>query len=337
MAVNTAIEVVGVDWGTTHRRAYGLDGRGQCVAEHADGDGALACKGRFAESLQALLQTLQARPRRVILSGMVGSALGWRVAPYVDAGVALADLGQHLVRVDDGPGPDHTGGQANAAPVSIVPGYCVRDAAGQPDVMRGEEAQLLGAHCLGHGDGWFVLPGTHSKWVQLRAGRVAQLRTYMTGELFDLLGAHGTLASAAGSAAASWDAAAFAQGVRAAQMGGALSHRLFVCRARVVSGDMAGASSRSYLSGLLIGSELQDVLQDGRGRDPSTGKESSGANLNAPAAAAPDAALRLIGSPALAAHYQAAASLLGLRFKVLDARAAFVAAIHHLHQPRTAP
>lgn len=300
MTLNTDIDVVGVDWGTTHRRAYGLDRTGQCIAEHADDEGALASKGRFAESLQALLETIGARPRAVVLSGMVGSALGWQVVPYVDGSVALPALAGRLAAA---PVPN----------VSIVPGYCVRNAAGQPDVMRGEETQLLGAHCLGHGDGWFVLPGTHSKWVQLQAGRVVQLRTYMTGELFDLLSNHGTLAAAAGNTAdATWDAAAFGQGVQAAQSGHALSHQLFGVRARVVSGDAAAGSSRAYLSGLLIGTELHDVLKGGSGATDST------------------AAFKLIGSPALASHYQAAAGILGVHFEVLDARAAFIAAIHQL-------
>lgn len=313
MAINAAIEVVGVDWGTTHRRAYGLNREGRCVAEHADDQGALACKGRFDQALQSLLITLNASPRAVILSGMVGSALGWQVVPYVDGAVALPALAQHLDAVS-APACD-TGNATATYTVSIVPGYCVRNAASQPDVMRGEETQLLGAHCLGHSDGWFVLPGTHSKWVELRAGRVLQLRTYMTGELFDLLGRHGTLAAAAGGADAPWDAAAFDQGVQAAQSDGALSHQLFGCRALVVSGDMAAAGSRAYLSGLLIGTELHDVLKDG------------------PSAAA-GVAFQLIGSPALASLYQAAAAILGLQFEVLDARAAFIAATHYLHSHR---
>jgi 2-dehydro-3-deoxygalactonokinase len=305
--------VVGVDWGTTHRRAYALDASGQCVAEHADDDGALACKGRFDEALQALLRTLQAQPRSVLLSGMVGSALGWQVVPYVDGAVGLPALAQHLAPVDYA----HTAEAPGPAPlVAIVPGYCVRGAGGQPDVMRGEETQLLGATCLGHTDGWFVLPGTHSKWVELRAGRVAQLRTYMTGELFDLLGRHGTLAAAAGDAGGAWDTAAFDQGVHAAQTGGALSHQLFGCRARVVSGDMAAASSRAYLSGLLIGTELHDVQRDR-------------------VATATGQGFKVIGSPLLATHYQAAAALLGLQLEVLDARAAFIAATHYLDQHGT--
>jgi 2-dehydro-3-deoxygalactonokinase len=323
MALNTAITVVGVDWGTTHRRAYGLNQDGQCVAEVADDDGALACKGRFAPSLQALLQSLQAAPGCVLLSGMVGSALGWQVVPYVDGAVALPALVRHLAPVADARLPGLASAEnpapSKAVPVAIVPGYCVRNATGQPDVMRGEETQLLGAHCLGHSDGWFVLPGTHSKWVQLRAGQVMQLRTYMTGELFDLLGRHGTLAAAAGAADAPWDAAAFTQGVLAAQTGAALSHLLFGCRARVVSGDMAGSSSRAYLSGLLIGTELHDVLHDSASRASGTGQ---------------GAPFKLIGSPALATLYQAAAASLGLAFEVLDARAAFIAATHFLSSHR---
>jgi 2-dehydro-3-deoxygalactonokinase len=322
MAINAAIVVVGVDWGTTHRRAYGLNRDGQCVAEHADGEGALACKGRFKQALESLLAHMEVAPRNVILSGMVGSALGWQVVPYVAGEVALPALAQHLMPVQrQRVAPDDLMNNVSddQPVVAIVPGYCVRAAAGQPDVMRGEETQLLGAHCLGHSDGWFVLPGTHSKWVELRAGRVLQLRTYMTGELFDLLGQHGTLAAASGSADAVWDAAAFDQGVLAAGDAGALSHQLFGCRARVVSGDMAAASSRAFLSGLLIGTELQDVLQ----------KPANGASQ-----AVKGATFKLIGSPALATLYQAAAATLGLEFEVLDARAAFIAATHYLSSHR---
>jgi 2-dehydro-3-deoxygalactonokinase len=266
---------------------------------------------------------MQARPRTVILSGMVGSALGWQVVPYVDGNVMLPELAKQLAPVVDAsqPGLAPTTGPETKRPasVSIVPGYCVRNALGQPDVMRGEETQLLGAHCLGHSDGWFVLPGTHSKWVELRAGKVLQLRTYMTGELFDLMGRHGTLAAAAGSAEAPWDEAAFSQGVLTAQSGAALSHQLFGCRARVVSGDMAATSSRAYLSGLLIGTELQDVLREPANKATGAGQGGT---------------FKLIGSPALASLYQAAVAILGLQFEVLDARAAFIAATHYLSSHR---
>lgn len=301
--------IVGLDWGTTHRRAYVVDTHGVCTQELSDGDGAVASKGRFAQALQAALDTLGVQPSLIVMSGMVGSALGWHEVPYVGSNVALQDLAAHVLRVPDAPA---------GAPCLILPGYCLRNEAGLPDVMRGEETQLLGAWALGHTDGWFVLPGTHSKWVELRAGRVVQLRTYMTGELFDLLGQHGTLAAAAVAASSAWDDAAFAEGVRAAGTH-ALSHQLFSCRARVVSKDMPAASSRSFLSGLLIGAELKDVLQGG----------AAPASLTHPPNA--QGHFKLIGSPQLAALYQTAAGYLGLHFDILDAKRTSVAAAHHIH------
>jgi 2-dehydro-3-deoxygalactonokinase len=291
---------VGIDWGTTHRRVYALNPEGVCTQTFADDEGALACKGRFASALEAALQRMQVQPERVLMSGMVGSALGWQEVPYVDASVALADLPRHLVPVSEA---------ANGEARLIVPGYCVRNAWGQPDVMRGEETQLLGAWAQGFHSGWFVLPGTHSKWVELQAGRIVQLRTYMTGELFSLLGKQGTVAAAAGSTAQVWDAAAFAEGVQSAQHS-SLSHQLFGCRARVVCGDLPASSAQSYLSGLLIGAELHDVLQ------------SSGDALRSNP-------VHFIGAPELATHYLAAAGPLQLRFEVMDAQAAYLAALAH--------
>ena len=308
MTANKTVESVGIDWGTTHRRAYALDTHGACVASFSDSDGAMSCKGRFAAALEAALLRLQVAPRRVVMSGMVGSALGWHQVPYVDQDVPLDALPQHVFTV----GETHT-----AAHCVIVPGYCIRDQWGQPDVMRGEETQLLGALALGHHSGWFVLPGTHSKWALLEQGRIQQLRTYMTGELFNLLGQHGTLAAAMGQATPVWDAAAFDDGVRASGNGG-LSHQLFSCRARVVCGDMPAASSQAYLSGLLVGSELHDVRRNATGAD----------NLNT---------FKLLGAPELASHYQTAAAQLGMRLEVLDAQAAFLAAVARIHSATPYP
>ncbi|WP_294771773.1 2-dehydro-3-deoxygalactonokinase [uncultured Rhodoferax sp.] len=301
MVANSEVSIVGVDWGTTHRRAYAINGQGQCLHDISDADGALACKGRFPAALDAALAALGTRPAGVVLAGMVGSALGWHEVPYVDSQVPVQALAAHALRVTDA---------GNGVPTIILPGYSVRNTAGLPDVMRGEETQLLGAWALGHRSGWFVLPGTHSKWVQLDEGRVLQLRTYMTGELFDLLRRHGTVAAAAGTAEPVWDAAAFAAGVQAAGAH-ALSHQIFSARARVVCKDMPATSTTAYLSGLLIGTELKDVLHDSAG---------------------PLGTFKLLGSPQLAAHYQSAAQLLGLSFDILDAQAAFVAAMHHIHQ-----
>ncbi|WP_367848871.1 2-dehydro-3-deoxygalactonokinase [Rhodoferax sp. WC2427] len=294
---------IGVDWGTTHRRGYALDALGTCTTEASDDQGALTTRGRHAESLAAWLPALHAPADcPVVMSGMVGSAFGWQEAPYLGPEVPLEALPQHLV---------HIGGDPHR---SIVPGYCVRDVAGQPDVMRGEETQLLGAVAMGLRNGWFVLPGTHSKWVLLHDGRIQQLRTYMTGELFALLSTNGTLAAASqtaqpASTAPLWSQPAFADGV-AAGAPGALAHQLFACRARVVTGTMPASQALAYLSGLLIGSELQDVLQD---------LGNAGSNP-----------FHLIGSPALAEAYQVAARQLGSALTLLSPRDVILSGFHYI-------
>jgi 2-dehydro-3-deoxygalactonokinase len=311
------VAAVGVDWGTTHRRGYALAADGHCLAEHADADGMLAARGRFEASLETLLQALNASgPHvRVLMSGMVGSANGWVQAPYLGPEVPLRDLGRHLLRV---PG--------TARQVDIVPGIALKTASAV-DVMRGEETQLLGAALLGHDDGWFLLPGTHSKWVRMAAGRVADFATFMTGELFDLLGRHGTLAAAAGAAAGAPGAAgaepagadrtetdplhpeAFGQGLRAGA-DVALSHALFGCRARVVTGALPPEQARDYLSGLLIGAEWHELRHRGAGHLP--------------------AAVTVIGAPHLAARHAEAAAAFGVTVQHLDPAEVYKTALAHL-------
>jgi 2-dehydro-3-deoxygalactonokinase len=171
-----AAAFIGIDWGTTHRRAVLLSREGDVLAEHADAEGALACAGRFRPALEALLARWHAAGADVpvIMSGMVGSATGWQAVPYLGGETPLARLGGALVRVAETPAGRRW---------FIAPGYCIRgeaDAHGEADVdvMRGEETQLLGAMSLldegaapsaRPSDGDYLLPGTHSKWVRLAA------------------------------------------------------------------------------------------------------------------------------------------------------------------------
>lgn len=313
MTLATPPALLGIDWGTSNRRAWWLNARGDVLAEHSDDQGLLAMQGRFAESLQALLQVGPPWPEggTVLMSGMVGAASGWHEVPYMDAALPLTELARHLQPV------------AAAGPRSfIVPGLCFSGPDGTVDVMRGEETQLLGAMALGHGDGWYVLPGTHSKWVRLEDSRVVDLATYMTGELFALLTEHGTLSSVTRHAVtqAGQDSRtnttentqdktqespeAFARGVAAAARSG-LSNALFGCRAQVVAGRMPAGEARGYLSGLLIGAEWHDVVRRA-GQAPHR--------------------ITLIGSAQLAARYARVAEAAGCHITTLDARSVQLAA-----------
>jgi 2-dehydro-3-deoxygalactonokinase len=175
-----------------------------------------------------------------------------------------------------------------------------------PDVMRGEETQLIGALALqpalaAHST--WILPGTHSKWVSVRDGAVTDFCTLMTGELFGLLQQHSILSAGAGSSAA--DAEAFARGVIAARDSGAAGalSRLFSTRALMLDGDLSTASVPDYLSGLLIGEELRSALATDRFRCQTP--------------------IQLIGDAALCARYRSAAQHfeLDLAEPVIDAAA----------------
>lgn len=285
--------VIGIDWGTTHRRAYLLGEGGALLEERSDDQGLLAARGRFAESFDAIVQGWpQEVP--VVMSGMVGAATGWQQAPYLEASTPLTALPRHLVPLQAAP---------KGRRIGIVPGYRWIGPQGEVDVMRGEETQLLGALVLGQADGWVVLPGTHSKWVRLERGAMQGWRTYMTGELFALLGQHGTLAGLIG---ADDEPRAFEAGLLASKRG-ALSHAIFGCRARVVAGRMPAVHARSYLSGLLIGAEWGDAQPAPR-------------------------ALTIVAAGALASAYGDAVRHHGGTPVVLEPRAVYLAALANLQE-----
>jgi 2-dehydro-3-deoxygalactonokinase len=219
------------------------------------------------------------------MSGMIGSRQGWREVPYVACPAEPEEIAAGLERIDWGAGE-----------AWIVPGLLDESRAGQPDVMRGEETQVLGAlAALPAGGGLVCLPGTHSKWVRVEGGVLQGFATYMTGEVFDLLQGHSILSRLMTKGAVQVDRW-FLEGVAVGQEGGLLN-RLFSARSRALTGDLPEDEVRSYLSGLLIGDELASAVP----ADPTE--------------------VHLLGAPALAALYQAALEKLGHRVVRLDADA----------------
>jgi 2-dehydro-3-deoxygalactonokinase len=187
-------------------------------------------------------------PREIVVSGMASSSVGWKELPY--AGVPFAiDGSQALVdtlRLDCPTG----------RPLRVL---LVSGVASAQDMMRGEETEAIGllslprfAHLADRG--WLVLPGTHSKHIQLEQGQLIDFRTFMTGELFAVLSQHSLLRFTCDGAADAWDEEAFGEGVEAALAAG-LSRSLFQVRSRGVLGGHPGVANRSFLSGLLIGEE----------------------------------------------------------------------------------
>jgi len=231
---------IAVDWGTTNRRAYRLDGSGKCVEEFEDDKGVLSVGGRFPEAVQEIRERLGDHP--LLLAGMVGSNRGWKEAAYVPCPAGVDDLTAHLTWAGDRE--------------AIVPGVSYLGN-GRADVMRGEEVQLLGAVAAGLVDPMSLVchPGTHNKWATLRKGAISEFRTVMTGELFSLLKEHSILSDLLQGPVEPNDV--FKEAAHRAIFDETLPVELFSVRARVLLGVAKKEDASSYASGLLIGTDVR--------------------------------------------------------------------------------
>jgi 2-dehydro-3-deoxygalactonokinase len=244
---------VAVDWGTSSFRLWLIGKDGSVLAERRSGEGmTTAARTGFADVLASHLSALAAPAGLpVLICGMAGAKQGWIEAGYLDTPAALAAIPAAAVRI---PGLD--------ADIRILPGLAQRDAAA-PDVMRGEETQLLGAASeLGSGDHLVCMPGTHSKWVRLSGGKVEGFSTFMTGELFEAIAKNTILSHAVADAGAiSGDNPAFRAAVARMVTNPALAtSQLFSVRAGSLIAGLSPEDAKGRLSGTLIGLEIAGAL-----------------------------------------------------------------------------
>lgn len=258
--MSTEPRLIALDWGSTRLRGWLLGDDGAVLAERSSGDGASRVGApAFEAALLALAgDWLAACPPGLPLlaCGMVGSAHGWREAAYVPCPADLGELHTRAVKVAV------QGGRT----LRIVPGLIDTPAGGTPDVLRGEETQLVGLLALQPalaGAATVLMPGTHSKWVDLQQGRVSGFRTRMTGEIYAVLRQHSALGRLMPAVDEGWHAQAFDAGLAAARAGQGrdLAGQLFAVRTLGLTGRWPAAALPDYLSGLLIGHELVAALR----------------------------------------------------------------------------
>jgi 2-dehydro-3-deoxygalactonokinase len=248
-----AASFIGGDWGTSHLRLFLCDAQGMAL-DSRTGPGAVGAGGHFSDIFESLAapweQSLGTLP--AVLCGMVGSSIGWTLAPYVACPAIPEQIADACVTL-------------RAGSVHIVPGLSCRNRFDAPDFVRGEETQILGAQqlnpALSQGRRLLCLPGTHTKWVLVEDGSVREFLTAPTGELYAVVSEHSVLVGRGGRGTTRTDTGAFENGLASfnAFPHAQLLHRLFECRSRRLSGELRAPAG--YLSGLLIASDVHGALR----------------------------------------------------------------------------
>lgn len=281
---------IAIDWGSTNLRAWLYQGE-QCLESRQSEAGVTRLNGKSPEAVLAeVTQNWRDGATPVVMAGMVGSNVGWKIAPYLPVPAHFSAIGEQLTSVDDN--------------VWIIPGLCVsRD--DNHNVMRGEETQLLGARTLSPSS-VYVMPGTHCKWVQADAEQIHDFRTVMTGELHHLLLTLSLVG--AGLPAQETSPAAFTAGLERGLASPDVLPKLFEVRASHVLGNLPREQVSEFLSGLLIGAEvatMRDFVPSGQ-------------------------AITIVAGSALTSRYQQAFHAIGRDVAAISGDTAFQAGIRSI-------
>ena len=175
----------------------------------------------------------------VIVSGMASSGIGLKELPYREFPFSWDLTLFPVQKINQVEKFSH--------PIFLVSGFKTKD-----DVMRGEESLLLGCEINDNEDKIFIFPGTHSKHVFVKNKSGYDLKTYMTGEIFNLLAEKSILRFAV---AKGGDEKSFLEGFKTG-LDGNLLHGAFLVRTRQLLLQVKPESGYQFLSGLLIGAEL---------------------------------------------------------------------------------
>ncbi|MBJ3816799.1 2-dehydro-3-deoxygalactonokinase [Shimwellia pseudoproteus] len=281
---------IAIDWGSTHLRAWRYRD-GECIDSRQSDAGITRLNGESPAAILArITDGWRDATTPVLMAGMVGSNAGWQEAPYLPCPLPLSAIGRQLMPVADN--------------VWIVPG--IRSPGTKnPNVMRGDETQLLGAAQLAPAT-LYVMPGTHCKWVFTHHHKITHFQTVMTGELHALLLRHSLIGN--GLPEQTPSPSAFEDGLATGLDNPAILPRLFEVRAAHVLGALPRDAVSDYLSGLLIGADVATMTAD----------------------ADRQLSITLVASDGLSRRYQQAFHAIGRRVQAISGDEAFQAGIRSI-------
>jgi len=254
-------QILSCDWGTTSFRLRLVNvGDAAVLAETASNKGIAAVYEAWLQS--GLPENERSIFYKDILKTAV-SALGCAVdnaVPLIVSGMASATIGMEelpyqRIPLPVKPGSLHTkksaAGKSFGHDMLLVSGIQTND-----DVMRGEETMLLGCD-INDDEYLFIFPGTHSKHITVKGRILVDFKTFMTGEIFDLLSNKSVLSKSIKSNDGQ-HLTVFEAGIKA----GAESNLLniaFHVRTNTLFKKYTPEENYHYLSGLLIGYELSGI------------------------------------------------------------------------------
>ncbi len=283
------------DWGTSSCRLYLCEG--ETILDSATAPGI-----KFVEDPEATFcETIEPWVTKygkldAVLCGMVGSNIGWKDAGYMDCPVGLQDFGGNLINL-----------ATETCNVKIVPGVkTLSGLAKTPDVMRGEETQILGWASSRKSDGLLCLPGTHTKWAQIENGKIQNFMTSVNGELFDVILNHSVLVGGSNLPPACIGDE-YRSGIETAATGIPLTQQLMSVRSHQIMGNYDVIQAKSYLLGLLIGTDVAGSLEYANG-----------------------ASISVIGGSAPASFYAEAIRTLGGKANIYGGQEASLTGLHHI-------
>jgi len=295
------------DWGTSNLRLYLCEyqnGSESRILDTRYGPGISQISGDFEDKFFSLCQDWLDRngAMPVLLSGMVGSTIGWKDAPYLSCPVSVEEIAEGRVSF-----------AARGIEFSILAGLRTTNPLGTPDVMRGEELQMLGwmkTQANKIDSKLFALPGTHNKWTQVKNNTISNFLTAFTGELFALLRNNSILVTDQNTISFNRDV--FIQGIHAIERLGEaqLVHALFATRSKQVLGEMASTDALSYLSGLITAADILGAMRVFDVSDSVT----------------------VIGEPTLTDHYMTALEHFGIPGEACDPAEIAIAGFDAIYQ-----
>lgn len=249
--------IIAVDWGTSRLRAFLCKVNNDTPLKLVDKANSLGVNKVINSFEKTLFDCITPWIKQygkipIFMMGQIGSSIGWKETAYLPCPTELGNIASKGINFS-----------CSGHEISIIPGLSCRLSNDNYDVMRGEELQTLG--WLQQDTQRFIgthlvcLPGTHTKWVLIKAGKIELFKTAMTGELFDLLTNHSILIK---KCDAVFDQPSFKKGADFTLKSGlgSFTHGLFSVRSKQLFGELSNSQASSYLSGLLIGSDVRAAM-----------------------------------------------------------------------------